>query len=66
MTNWICCDHDLYLKNTLANHDAIMPLFASEWSQAANNFMILERGTIVEKGNASTISDAMVNKYLTI
>ena len=34
--------------------------------EAANNFMILERGTIVEKGDASKISDAMVNKYLTI
>ena len=34
--------------------------------EAANNFMILERGTIVEKGAASTISEAMVNKYLTI
>ena len=34
--------------------------------EAANDFVILERGTIVEKGAASTISDEMVNKYLTI
>ena len=34
--------------------------------EAANDFVILERGTIVEKGAASTISEAMVNKYLTI
>ena len=35
---------DLYLKNTLAQHDAVMPLFASEWSQAANNFMNYYQG----------------------
>ena len=34
--------------------------------EAANEFVILERGTIVEKGAGSTISEAMVNKYLTI
>lgn len=34
--------------------------------KAANNFIILERGEIVESGTASQISDQLVNKYLTI
>ena len=34
--------------------------------KAANNFSILERGKIVETGNASEISNELVQKYLTI
>ena len=34
--------------------------------KAANDFIILERGEIVEKGSASKISDNLVDKYLTI
>ena len=34
--------------------------------KAANDFIILERGEIVEKGSASKISDKLVDKYLTI
>jgi len=34
--------------------------------KAANDFIILERGEVVEKGNASKISDKLVDKYLTI
>ena len=34
--------------------------------KAANDFIILERGEVVEKGSASKISDKIVDKYLTI
>tara|TARA_B100001057_G_C22626395_1_gene862663 strand:- start:73 stop:780 length:708 start_codon:yes stop_codon:yes gene_type:complete len=34
--------------------------------KAANDFIILERGEVVEKGSASKISDKLVDKYLTI
>ena len=34
--------------------------------KAANDFIILERGEVVEKGSASKISDNLVDKYLTI
>ena len=34
--------------------------------KAANDFIILERGEVVEKGSASKISDQLVDKYLTI
>ena len=34
--------------------------------KAANNFSILERGKIVEEGNASKITNDLVQKYLTI
>ena len=34
--------------------------------KAANNFSILERGKIVEEGNASKITNNLVQKYLTI
>jgi len=34
--------------------------------KAANDFIILERGEVVENGSASKISDNLVDKYLTI
>jgi len=34
--------------------------------KAANNFIIIERGEIVESGKASNITDKLVNKFLTI
>ena len=34
--------------------------------KSANDFIILERGEVVEKGSASKISDQLVDKYLTI
>ena len=34
--------------------------------KAVNDFIILERGEVVEKGSASKISDKLVDKYLTI
>ena len=34
--------------------------------RAANNFSVLERGKIVEEGNASKITNSLVQKYLTI
>lgn len=34
--------------------------------KAANNFIIIERGELVENGKASNITDKLVNKYLTI
>jgi len=34
--------------------------------KAADDFIIIERGEIAEKGKASTISDNLVQKYLTV
>ena len=34
--------------------------------KAADDFIIIERGEIAEKGKASTISDNLVHKYLTV
>jgi len=34
--------------------------------KAANNFSMLERGMVVEEGNASKITNNMIQKYLTI